>query len=215
MLLSSHVWGRYEHNEEERVKVAVAAMETDLHNFYKSKYRERPRVNLTRISHLTVKMVGSNTKFKLGLKAMETFGFLLFLIHMTRTHAGRIGAAAASMIESGECITEYLTIVKVVGARHYVEVLQAMHDKFNISVGITKPGPRMTAPKVHLMMEMNVVATWHGSPWIYQVFLDESLHHIPNMMLRNCHKSNVEWLALQQSNRGLQRLDEKNARSIL
>ena len=70
----------------------------------------------TRISGLTLNMLGTPTKFHCKLKAMETMGFLEFLVYSVKRYRARVGRHAAVIIETGECLLSYVEIIQVAGA---------------------------------------------------------------------------------------------------
>ena len=50
-------------------------------------------------------------------------------------------------------------------------------------------------PKHHLMVHVNDRAPFHGNPWKYTTFLDESLNKDLKKCLRLCHQANFEAMA--------------------
>ena len=212
-LLSSGLWGRWEHTEEEKLKVAIQGLQNALSSWYKRVYRRRPRVHVTRISSITLKMIGTDSKFKLKLKAMETAGFMRFLLETVESHRDRI-EGSGGVIESGYCCLDYIDVIKTAGADLDTPTIQRMHDLWNRFCSLTRDWAHMQTPKLHLMFELNCSAGWFGSPWLYHVFLDESLNKILKQLLRNCHQTNFEWLALKKAGRALKRWGERHARPV-
>lgn len=51
-------------------------------------------------------------------------------------------------------------------------------------------------PKTHLMIHANNRASQQGNPWRYTTFLDESLNKELKRVLRLCHQSNFETMAM-------------------
>ena len=56
-------------------------------------------------------MVGTKDDRKLKLKAMETFGMLMFLLDMLRTHADKV-TGSAELLESGRLLLAYVQTSK-------------------------------------------------------------------------------------------------------
>ena len=64
-LMRAGIWGAFEATEEERMKVCILAVHAALRRWYKQMYRQSKRTTLTRISGLTLKMVGTPDKCKI------------------------------------------------------------------------------------------------------------------------------------------------------
>jgi hypothetical protein len=56
-------------------------------------------------------------------------------------------------------------------------------------------GLELWTPKHHLMSHINQRAGFHGNPWRYTTFLDESLNKDLKQCLRLCHPCNFEAMA--------------------
>jgi len=94
-------------NEEERLKVALLKFRACLFAWYDSKAREG--VNLTRVSKLTMKMVGTPDRQVLKTKAMETYELLLFVTDQLALYHFD---GSARLLEAAELLGRYVSIVK-------------------------------------------------------------------------------------------------------
>jgi len=159
-------------------------------------------------------MVGTPDHFKMKLKAMETAGFMEFLIEIVNANKARVEGSAA-IVQSGQCCLEYIKVIQAAGARVPAEVHQRMTDLWIQFCSLTSTWPMMRAPKTHLMFELNLNVPWFGSPWLYNCFLDESLNKLLKKLLRNCHQSNFEWLALKKAQKALRRWTDRCAYPVI
>ena len=95
-LLISGVWGSLDGPEAERIRTSLIALKSDLHAWYSSHIG-----SVTQISHITPKMIGTKQAPKLKLKAMECYGFMLFLLCCLRKHMQKLSSKAHLFIKSG------------------------------------------------------------------------------------------------------------------
>ena len=65
----------------------------------------------------------------------------------------------------------------------------------------------MQLPKCHLMAHAILRASFHGNPWKYHTFLDESDNSLLKKALRFCHQSNFEALAFCKFDSFMSRLE--------
>ena len=98
---------------------------------------------------------------------METMGFLEFLVYSVQRYRARVGRNAAVIIGAGECLMGYIEIIQVAGANPEPATRQAMVDRWNRFVALTRDWYFLLTPKVHLMFELNVRSSRFGSPWLY------------------------------------------------
>ena len=91
---------------EENVQNAVLLLRAQLMAWYRQQQRERPERSLTRVSDLTVKMIGSRHDPKCKTKGAETFGLLLFLNSQLATHRLILGRTGQRLLRAGTCLVE-------------------------------------------------------------------------------------------------------------
>ena len=108
-LLTRSIWGSLG-TTEEHLEVAVLCMKSDLMTFYKQRHRRRPTENLTRLSDLTRKMVGTRDKPKLGTKGAETFGLVIFVVETLRKHHAAVGAEGLRLLDAGVALNRMVDI---------------------------------------------------------------------------------------------------------
>ena len=107
-LLSVGIWGSRSGGDAETTRLALASLKSQLSAWYSS---AAPR-DVTQISKLTLKMIGTKANQALKLKAMETYGFLLFLTDALLKHRGKLGTDGDMYYESGLCLVKYVDLVK-------------------------------------------------------------------------------------------------------
>jgi hypothetical protein len=112
MVLMCGAWGSIETTAVELLTIAVLSMRAELMRWYKVRHQLFPSEVLTRVSDLTVKMVGAKDDRKLKTKAMETYGLMFFLTDMLEKYKVQIGSKAAPMREAGQMLARYVEIVK-------------------------------------------------------------------------------------------------------
>ena len=84
---------------EETLHVAVLLLKTALKRFYRKHFRETGK-QLTQVSDVTVKMVGSRNDPKLKTKGAESWGILLFVCKMCFALMAPRSAVIATSLES-------------------------------------------------------------------------------------------------------------------
>ena len=107
-LLSSSVYPSIG-SADENLQRAILVMRAQLMAFYKAHRRDHGDV-LTALSDLTLKMVGTPNDQKLKTKGAETFGLMLFLLHMYRVHADALGADGRRYFRAGDALRGILEV---------------------------------------------------------------------------------------------------------
>jgi hypothetical protein len=108
MLLRAGVWGTLAGTESEAVRIALVALKSQLSTWYSSPDGR----GTTQVSKLTLKMIGTHANQALKLKAMETYGFLLFLSDAVQKQLPRLGPKGPLYLEAGLCLVRYVDLVK-------------------------------------------------------------------------------------------------------
>ena len=73
-LLSSPVWHTRQTVECQRLKLSLACLKSELFEWYRSVAQSYPDVEITRVSDITMKMLGTKAKPRLKVKAAEALG---------------------------------------------------------------------------------------------------------------------------------------------
>jgi len=199
------MWGEHEQTAEEKLKVAVLMLRRELFQWYHS------------LSDLSQKMVGSMADPSLKLKAMETFGFVMFLHDLVAKYHVLFGDSAAMIMASGNALIEYVHLLKGHGPRLSENVLIRATDLYNSHMRIMNCFPEFldhAKPKHHLMFHINFRAAFQGNPWSYTTFLDEGLNKNLKKLLRNCHQRRFEPIALVRGAEMLKRWRRKRPRDF-
>ena len=111
-LILNGVWGAARAPSAEQIILSILAMRAELFSWYKARHAAYPDENLTRVSDMTPKMIGTPNDPLMKTKAMETYGFLLFLIDMLAKYGGDVGNDAVKLQEAGQLIVRYLAILR-------------------------------------------------------------------------------------------------------
>ena len=122
ILMSGH-WGAFAPTEVERIRVACRMMRHELFRFYERHY-QATHEELTRLSDLTVKMIGTYHDQKLKLKAAETWGFLHFMIDSLSTHDGILGDDHDLLLVVADMMRDYVLVMKGKPVQMNAESLQ-------------------------------------------------------------------------------------------
>ena len=98
--------------DEERIALSVFRLRTDLWAWYDSRRRERPHENITRVSDLTTKMIGTRGSPQLKLKAAETWGFLLFSDSLISKHEAALGERWRLWRDGARSLIAFYQVIK-------------------------------------------------------------------------------------------------------
>ena len=123
-ILMSGLWGSFGPTEHERIRIACRMMRHQLFRFYERYQRDHPDKPLTRLSDLTTKMIGKYNDQKLKMKAMEIWGFLLFLISILEDHDGILGDEHDHLLLAAYQIQAYVEWIKDKPCQLNAETLQ-------------------------------------------------------------------------------------------
>ena len=117
---------------EENLRNALLVLRHSLTNFYKDRHAKDPLEQLTRISDLTTKMVGTRAEQKCKTKGADTWGVLLFFTDEMSNHALRLGARGCRLLAAGKALER---IVSIWGAHGRIIPARAIEDR------LTQPLP--------------------------------------------------------------------------
>ena len=90
--------------DEEAVRRIVLVIRSRLFAWYKQRAEEHTGEDLTRLSDLTAKMIGSRHTQKCKTKAAETWGFALFLIMELEQHGERGPNDWQRLLQAGQAM---------------------------------------------------------------------------------------------------------------
>ena len=157
----------------------------ELKAWYKEHHREFPEEQLTRISDITVKMIGTANKPRLKTKGLETWGFLLFIIKLLHKHSPHMdGNIFRPLVEAGEMLVQHTRIMQNHGWNIPPAQRQAMLNSLQRHVTLMRPFMHMV-PKHHIWCHFIQRCGVQGNPWKMANFLNESL----NKNLKACCKN--------------------------
>jgi hypothetical protein len=106
-LLTCGIWGQFESTSEEQILVAIIALRSALLHWYTTP----AGAGCTRVNTITKKMLGTPDYPVLKMKAMETFGFVRFLLDCLDAHGARV-PDGRMFLESGRLLVDMVNIMK-------------------------------------------------------------------------------------------------------
>ena len=112
MILRSPIWVAHETTREEHLSLTIVNFRAALQNFYKARAATHPGEDLTRINDITLKMIGTSARPNFRFSGGETWGLLLFMLHVLRQHDGAIGGNARRVLEAGDLLETYLNLAR-------------------------------------------------------------------------------------------------------
>ena len=127
-LLNARVWGSVQLTVAEGLQLAVHMLRGDLWAWYKERHETFPTENLTKLSDLTPKMLGTPEAPLLKTKAAETWGLVHFCVDKTLEHRHALGRAGPPLHEAGKCIVEHIQVMKNHGCRLPASAIQSLYD---------------------------------------------------------------------------------------
>ena len=194
-LIDSNLWSGPEPTQEMRQLTSLSALQQELLHFYTQYDRAHKGHPLTRAPTLKPATIWIGANRRLKLKAMETWGFALFLLDILMRRQGYLGEKGRSLLRAGSLMRQLLMHLKSCPAN--LSVIQAQHglDLWKQTM-IMSAELEFEMPKSHMMFHMLVRAQFLGNPLRYQTFLDESLNKTMKRVLRLCHQANFERSAL-------------------
>ena len=193
-LLSSGAWGPARTQQE--LPLALLRCRAELHAFYAERHQEYPAEGLTRMSDLTVAMVGSRGQPKLKAKGAETWGLCVFIWASCGKHAHRLGRDGPAWRAAGDALLRLVDLMRNAGVTLPPEILQEMMDTYKRHVVLARRLSYNLIPKHHLMFHLLARAASQGNPRFYSTWLDESLNRDLKLVLRNVSQCAFERLAL-------------------
>lgn len=123
-LFSLPIWGVHENTEHEKTRASLTCMKAELHRWYEDWDKAHPDDKVTRISDITMKMVGTPDEPRLKLKAMECFGMCGYLVDAVYKYRHIVGDKFRLFHESGRALRDYVFLVKAAPMNLPTPVLQ-------------------------------------------------------------------------------------------
>ena len=193
--LKSGLWGASADTADERKIVSVSVMKNELFRWYSEKQRQGE--SFTRVSDLTPKMVGTLGKPRLKTKAMETYGICCFLVESLAKYKEFFGNDFGILHESGTLLVDSLALLKRCSSIIPLPVQQQLLDSWKRFVRLASDLD-INTPKSHMDFHMFKRMDWHGNPFTYHTFEDESMNKVLKKVLRNCHQCTLETMCLSK-----------------
>jgi len=109
-LLDKAGWVAQERNRQEAFVVGVSQLRAEVFRWYEKTASQHP--DLTRLTDLTPKMLGSVEHRQLKTKGAETYGLLLCAADLVNKHRNKLGSHAAEVEEAGRCLIRFVAICK-------------------------------------------------------------------------------------------------------
>ena len=164
-----------------------------LSSWYKQPAQRRRR--LTEITgEITGKMIGTETKPVVTIKAKESESFAEFLI---RDLLPTLPVPEKRLlVECGDAILEYIALCRVSPPNLPPETLQRMMELGLRHVRICRAVGIPWTPKHHLFIHMIYQSREAGNPTTFHTFLDESLNRTLAAIARSAYASVWEWRIL-------------------
>ena len=175
---------------EETIQTAVLVLRHDLMEWYKARHRINPKEGLTRLSDLTVKMIGTRDDPKLNPKGAETWSLLLYLVDKLQTHRPHLGDDAGRYIRAGEAL---ISMVQIWNDHEDIPVVaqQRAFEHYCHHMAAMEPDETYT-PKHHLIMHLLSRINYFGNPRKYSTWLDESWNRTLKLACREVSQASFE-----------------------
>jgi hypothetical protein len=218
LFLLSLVWARHENTMDGRIKTNLKCFKAELVAWYEAWDREHRSEGTfaTRLCEMTSKMLGTPNSPRLKIKAMECYFLMLFMLDLLVKNRAHVGDHYDAFVTSGTAVKDYLALLKASPMNLDAATRQKCFDLWAKFVNSARLVPEMDIdiPKSHLMIHVNNRSEWHGNPWRYTTFLDESLNKEFKRVLRNCHQCNFENLAMFKLSHVLEKSTNKRQRTL-
>ena len=106
--------------------------------------------------------------------------------------------------QGGRLLVAFLARLKSLPADVGDAGCQALLDLWKRFIKVSRP-LGIEVPKTHLMLHCVLRARTQGNPLLFQTFIDEGLNSTLKKVLRLCHQSRFEAVALWKLNEALSR----------
>ena len=176
-LIDANAWN-VEGTAEVRQQVSALQYRRELFNFYSAYRRANPTAPITEVADFTTKMLGTNQKRDLKVKAAECWGIVLGLPSLIDKHRAALGPVAGPFLRATNSIIEHVQIMKRSPRVMSPDAVQGLFDTCQECIHSLDevPGFRFT-PKFHIWLHIVFDAMTRGNPWHAATWLDESFNH--------------------------------------
>ena len=111
ILIGAGIWGHCEGTADERFMSAIPLLKGELSRLYDEWSATHKGSALSRLSDLKPRMIGTPSAPTLKLKALETYGFLLFLVSLLDKYGHRVDRSQ-ELLTSGKLLVRYVEVLK-------------------------------------------------------------------------------------------------------
>jgi hypothetical protein len=172
--------------EDHRIQSSVLRLRTSLWDWYRS-VPATQREEITKVNEFSVDMLGSKHHRFLTTKAMEIKGLVGWVVHLLRRRGVVLGANADCLLQAGEQLLRWFTIVK--GSPNDMShlQLQQMCDAGVRHINLAKLGGVHMLPKHHLFIHLLRGAVANGNPRFYATFRDEGANRVLAAVARSAY----------------------------
>ena len=172
-VMMSGIWGLVG-TQDESLEAAAMCFGHELAAWYKARSKERPTEKLTRITtHSFLKLIGSPSDRRLRTKGAETWGLLLFLVHVVDRDCARLGGDGPALLEAGRCLVELVTVLDAEPVNMSHLAIQRCLDALKRHMVLTEGIGECRIPKRHQCVHMVLKMPVFGNPRFYANWRDE------------------------------------------
>jgi len=182
----------------ERTHISVQRLLSDILRWYTS-HADR---DFTRISNLTLKMLGSKLKPRCKTKAAETEGLVFFSVWLLEQHAARL-AFGKVLLDAGQRLTSLVIMLRSCPAMPAPTMVQDMLDTYRMHCSLMREVGAPFKPKHHSSIHLIARQVVSGAARLSATWYDESLNRKAKQAAATCHAgsswyrrfaSRMEWL---------------------
>ena len=184
----------------DRISATLNSLMSELKDWYPAYEQSRPltpqgsRKPVTRVTRITMSMLGTEAAPVVKLKGAETRHFIPFVLReVQRLREKMVGHVDIdALIIAGEALLEYTEILATQPRRiprdvcTHLEALCKQHLDSCSACGIA------FKPKHHLYWHLTVRIRHQGNPRMYSTYLDESLNRFIANTAGSCHRMTFE-----------------------
>ena len=210
--LRSSIWATGPEAGSEKLQVTFLNIRSELRHFYEEFQKANASQQLSRVSNLTWKMLGSSERPKLKTRAAETYGLLLFAVHLLDKFKSHFPQDAKPLSEAGVLLLRYVTVVRSSPIRLPLATRQELVDIWCRCMTLARLYPGLNIPKTHLMLHLNDRIARQGNSSPQTTWLDESLNKTLKSILRLCHQSTFEQQGLLKCDAAFRDISKRQRR---
>jgi len=175
---------------EEKLQTAVLVMRSELLNWYSAHEKSNGEV-LTRVSDINLKMFGKQSDPKCKTKGAETWGLLLFLLHILRKHADFLGNRGRRLLLAGQALENIVRIWQRHGRIVPPDARTSCFELYMEHVRLMAPEDSFI-PKHHLFVHLLSKIGELGNPRMFATWEDEACNRQLKACARNVSQATFE-----------------------